>query len=372
MKLQRAEMKTIRIPLREPFHISKYTFEYCVGHIIQLTSEDGTVGYGESVQLETPWYSAETLKTSSIILRELMLPTILSGEADTASGLLRELDYIQGNQQSLSAIDTALLDIDAKKAGLPLWKFIGGVNDRVSVGASIGLLPEQALLGKIEEYLSNGFRRIKVKIMPGNDIRVVEAIRNRLPGIDLTVDANAAYTIQDKDIFLALDTFGLSMIEQPFGNGDLIEHAELQQLIKTPLCLDESVHDMRQIQAAVALDACRIINLKPPRVGGPSSVLEMLRFLKECRVGAWIGGMLETGVGRMLNLTCATLDGVCYPSDLRPPSDYLFEDITDAPFTMRDGYMHLPQTPGLGVQPNPDKLERYTTDTFVLGGGKYL
>lgn len=369
MKLQRVKMKTIRIPLREPFHISKYTFENCVGHIIILTGEDGTVGYGESVQLETPWYSAETLKTSSIILRELMLPAVLSGEADTASGLMKDLAYIQGNQQSLSAIDTALLDIDAKRAGLPLWKFIGGVNDRVSVGTSIGLLPERELFGKIEEYLSNGFRRIKVKIMPGNDIRIVEAIRNRFPGIDLTVDANAAYSIKDKDVFLALDAFGLSMIEQPFGNGDLIEHAELQRMMKTPLCLDESVHDISQIQAAVALEACRIINLKPPRVGGPSSVAEMLRFLRKRQVGAWIGGMLETGVGRMLNLTCATLDGICYPSDLRPPLDYLFEDITDAPFVMQDGYMRLSQTPGLGVQPNPEKLARYTTDTFVLGGG---
>ncbi len=366
MKLERVQMKTIRVPLREPFHISKYTFESCVGHIVKLTSEDGVVGYGESVQLETPWYSAETLKTSSIILQELMLSALLDSEAATADRLMDELAYIQGNQQSLAAIDTALLDIDSQKAGVPLWRYIGGNSSKVAVGTSIGLLPESQLFQKIDEYLANGFRRIKVKIMPGSDIRVVEAIRRNYPDIDLTVDANAAYTIQQKDVFLALDEYQLSMIEQPFGNGDLIEHAELQQMISTPICLDESVHDMSQIQAAVALGACRIINLKPPRVGGPSNVLKMLQFIKRRNVGAWIGGMLETGIGRMLNLTCASLDGICYPSDLRPPLDYLQADITDASFDMADGYMTLSDTPGLGVQPDPDRLEFYTVDSFEL------
>lgn len=366
MKLDKVEMNTIRVPLREPFHISKYTFESCVGHILKLTAEDGTVGYGESVQLETPWYSAETLKTSSIILRELMLPSLLGCRAETAGVLMEELAYIQGNQQSLAAIDTALLDIDSQRAGLPLWRYIGGTQNRVPVGTSIGILPESELFQKIDEYLASGFRRIKVKIMPGSDVRVVEAIRRKYPDIDLTVDANAAYTLRDKDIFLALDGYRLSMIEQPFGNGDLIEHAELQQMMQTPICLDESVHDMSEIQAAVALDACRIINLKPPRVGGPSNVLKMLRFIKKRNVGAWIGGMLETGVGRMLNLTCATLDGICYPSDLRPPLDYLLEDITDASFAMTDGYMLLSDTPGLGVQPDPDKLRFYTVDSFEM------
>lgn len=366
MKLDRVQMKTIRIPLREPFHISKYTFESCVGHIVKLTSEDGIVGFGESVQLETPWYSAETLKTSSIILRELLLPALLGNEAAKADGLMEELAYIQGNQQSLAAIDTALLDIDSQKAGVPLWRYIGGSNSRVPVGTSIGILPKDQLFQKIDEYLASGFRRIKVKIMPGNDINVVEIIRAKYPDIDLTVDANAAYTLKDKDVFLALDEYRLSMIEQPFGNGDLIEHAELQQMMQTPICLDESVHDMSEIQAAVALDACRIINLKPPRVGGPSNVLKMLRFIEKRNVGAWIGGMLETGIGRMLNLTCASLDGICYPSDLRPPLDYLQEDITATSFDMADGYMLLSDTPGLGVEPDPNRLEFYTVDSFEL------
>ena len=156
------------------------------------------------------------------------------------------------------------------------------------------------------------------------------------------------------------------MIEQPFGNGDLIEHTVLQRQLKTPICIDESAHNINQIKATLALGSCRVVNLKPPRVGGPRNVSKMTQYLQSQGIGAWIGGMLETGIGRSLNLACASLEGINFAGDLRPPLDYLSDDITNAPFHMAEDQMKIPEAPGLGVLPDPEKLERYTVETFLF------
>jgi len=366
MKIINAELIVYKIPLKETFKISKNIFSHANGIIVKLIGDNGTFGIGESIQLETPWYSHETVEASFVILRDVLLPEIINVEATSYENLFSRLNWVQGHNQSIAAVDTALLDLASKECNLPLYKYIGGLKNYGTVGTSLGINNEEILTKKIRESISSGYKRIKIKIMKDHDIEVVKSIMEKFPDINLMVDANADYSLEDIEIIKELDNFNLMMIEQPFGNGDLVEHAELCKTIKTPVCLDESIHDINDAKMAVAMASCDIVNIKPPRVGGLTRVKEMLDLLQKHKISAWIGGMMETGVGRAANLAGATLEGINYPSDLRPPLDYLIEDIVDFDFEMKDGKMELPEKNGLGVEINYEKLKKYTIKEYSL------
>lgn len=366
MRIEKIDLITIRIPLKEPFQISKNIFNDTVGILVKLYADNGYVGIGESIQLETPWYSHEILDTSVIMMANIIVPLLLKQEVNSPLDLRLKYDWIVGNNQAITAFDTALWDISAQMADEPLYKHMGGVRNFGTVGTSLGIQSEVVLMKKIEKSIEEGYQRIKVKVKPGNDNDILASIRNAFPDIRLMVDANASYSLKDIDVFKKMDQFNLTMIEQPFGNGDLIEHSQLLQSISTPICLDESIHDLNDSRMAIALSACQIVNIKPPRVGGPTRVLTMLELMKKNQISGWIGGMMESGVGRAMNLACATLDGIDYESDLRPPSDYLIEDIVDFNFELKGGKIFLPEKSGIGVSIDQEKLKRFTIEVKVF------
>ncbi len=356
MKIVSAEITGIKLPYSSVFSISKYTFyDYC-GYILKLFSDDGLIGFGESVQLLTPWYSAETFKTAKTVLLEHILPSFIGKQYNDEHELLQSLEWIQGQHQAKAAVECAICDIAAQQKNMPLYKYLGGTSAVVKSGVSIGLQPQDELIRTIQRYLDGGYTRIKVKIAPGKDIDVIESVRKNFPNISLMADCNAAYTKKEFDLLKRLDDYELLMLEQPLANGDLIEHSELQSMMKTPICLDESVHTMADAVLAVELNSCKIINIKPPRVGGPLHVANMLKMLKRENVGAWIGGMMETGVGRLMNMACATLPGITLPGDMRPPLDYLKNDIVTNKFNAVNGELTLSENIGLGANVDEEFL----------------
>jgi len=364
--IEKIEAYKVRCPLREPFKISTHIFNETVGIILKLTADDGTIGWGESIHLDTPWFTHESLESGYLLLRDQFLPAIHRVSAVSIEELRGTFNWVQGNNQSLGGIDCALADIAAQQAGLPLYRYLGGTTNRVAVGTSLGIKPEDELYRSVEKSQREGYRRIKIKIKPGSDAEMIAGVRARFPGMGIMVDANAAYSLEDLPMFKKLDELGLLMIEQPLANGDLVDHAKLQKQLQTPLCLDESAKNLDEVKSAAALGSARIINIKPPRVGGPGRVVEMLAFIREAQLGAWIGGMMETGVGRLLNAACGTLAGINYPGDLRPPLDYLALDIVDNRFDNVDGDLVLDDTPGLGAVVNEERLLRFSVDSFSL------
>ncbi len=364
--IESIEAYKVRCPLREPFRISAHVFNETVSVVLKMTADDGTIGWGEAIHLDTPWFTHESLDAGYLMLTAQFLPAIHKVPVHSIEDLRSSFDWVQGNKQSLAAIDTALADIAAQQAGLPLFRYLGGTTNRVAVGTSLGIKPEAEMYQSVEKSAGEGYRRIKVKIKPGNDVAMIAGIRARFPEVNIMVDANAAYSLADLPVFKRLDELGLLMIEQPLANGDLVDHAMLQRELKTPLCLDESVKNFEEARSAAALGSARIINIKPPRVGGPRRVIEMLDFLRGASLGAWIGGMMETGIGRLMNAACGTLPGINYPGDLRPPLDYLAEDIVLNDFKIIDGDLVLPETPGLGAQIDEQKLARHTVAHFSL------
>jgi O-succinylbenzoate synthase len=262
---------------------------------------------------------------------------------------------------SKAALEAAILDAWLKANGLSLSAHLGAVHDHVPCGVSVGIASSvEAMLEEIQGYLAEGYRRVKLKIEPGRDLEVVRSVREALPGTPLSVDANAAYTLTDVSLFEALDELDLLMIEQPLDEDDLLDHAVLQSRIRTPICLDESIRSAGDASAANPLEACRVINIKPGRVGGLLEAKRIHDVARVAEVPVWIGGMLETGVGRAANLALAAMPGVTLPGDTSASDRYFLDDITE-PFVLdADGTMAVPKGPGMGVEPRPDRLEECT------------
>jgi O-succinylbenzoate synthase len=255
----------------------------------------------------------------------------------------------------------AFLDAELRAAGRSLPEHLGAVSDRVACGVSVGIAAStEQLLEQVDGYLSQGYRRIKLKIEPGLDVERVAAVRDAHPDIALSVDANAAYALDDSDVFRALDAFDLLMIEQPLHQDDLVQHAELQRRIRTDLCLDESIRSAADASAAIGLGACRVVNVKQGRVGGVLEAKRVHDVALRADVPVWCGGMLETGIGRATNLALAGLQGFTLPGDTSASDRYFADDITE-PFVMDpDGTMAVPRGPGIGVTPRSDRLEATT------------
>jgi O-succinylbenzoate synthase len=269
---------------------------------------------------------------------------------------------VRGNRMAKAAIETACWDLEAKQLGLPLWKHLGGERREIPCGVSIGIqnTPE-GLLDKIERELAAGYQRIKIKIKPGWDVNIVEFVRKSFPDIQLMVDANSAYTLADVDLFRGLDHFRLMMIEQPLAHDDILDHAALQRQIKTNICLDESIRSSADAAHAIALGACRVVNLKLGRVGGYAQAKEVEGVCHTGNIPVWCGGMLESGIGRAHNIAMATLGGFTLPGDVSASSRYWEEDIIDPPVTVsRVGTITAPEKPGIGFDVNVARIEKLT------------
>jgi O-succinylbenzoate synthase len=361
------ELRMIGLPLVRPFRTSFGTATEKVCVLVRAETDRGE-GWGECVADLEPGYSEEFNEGAWLVIRDHLAPALLAAGDVAIADLDRVLGHVRGNPMAKAAVVDAVVDAELRADGVSCAAWLGGDRRRVECGVSIGIAETtEALLEQVAGYLEQGYRRIKLKIEPGLDVDRVAAVRGAHPEIALSVDANAAYTIEDVDTFRALDAFGLLMIEQPLHHADLVRHAELQRAIETDLCLDESIRTAADAVAAIELGSCRIVNVKQGRVGG---IVEARRVHDVCLaagVPVWCGGMLETGIGRALNLCLAALPGFTLPGDTSASSRYFRDDITE-PFVMApDGTMAVPSGPGIGVTPRPERLEATTIRVERVG-----
>ena len=363
MIISSIELREIRLPLIHFFETSfgRTTERRII--LIRVVDKDGAEGWGECTAGEGPFYYEEWVEGAWPTLSEFLAPMIVGQEIQTAAGASDLMRAVRGNRMAKAAIETACWDLEAKTLGQPLWKHLGGVRKEIRCGVSIGIQDSpEALLDKIQKELAAGYQRIKIKIKPGWDVKIVERVRESFPDIALMADANSAYNLHDVALFKELDQYGLMMIEQPLAHDDIFDHAKLQTEIKTPICLDESIRTREDAEHAMALGSCRIVNLKLGRVGGHWHARRLERTCREKGVPVWCGGMLESGIGRAHNIAMATLEGFTLPGDVSASERYWHEDIIDPPVTVsRRGTIAAPDRPGIGFDVNLERIESLTT-----------
>jgi O-succinylbenzoate synthase len=365
MKIESVELRTVALPLKSPFRTSFATEYDKEALLVKVVCED-TEGWGECVAMTEPLYSSEYLTAAADVIRRFLAPRLFAGKDLGADDVARVLAPVKGHRMSKAALEMAVLDAELRERGEPLARRLGAVVDKVPSGVSVGIMdsiPE--LLDFVAGYLDEGYVRIKLKIEPGWDVEPVRAVRERFGDIPLQVDANTAYGLVDAMHLAKLDAFDLLLIEQPLGEEDIRQHAELAKLIRTPVCLDESIVSAEHAADAIALGACRIINVKPGRVGGYLESMRIHDLARAYGVAVWCGGMVETGLGRAANAALAALPGFTLPGDVSGSDRFFAEDITP-PILMREGYVDVPTGPGLGIEPDPDHLARFTTGVETL------
>jgi O-succinylbenzoate synthase len=366
VKLSGLELRRVAMPLVAPFRTS-FGVEHERDVLLVRAVTPDAEGWGECVAMGEPLYSAEYVDGAAEVIRRFLVPPVAALPTVDAHAVEPLFARFKGHPMAKAAVHTALLDAQLRAAGMSFATFLGAVKPAVPAGVSVGIMdsvPE--LLAAVESYLDAGYLRIKLKIEPGWDVDPVRAVRERFgDAIALQVDANTAYTLADARQLARLDPFDLLLIEQPLAEDDIRGHAQLARLIRTPVCLDESITSARAAGDAIALGACAIVNIKPGRVGG---YLEARRIHDVCvahGVPVWAGGMLETGLGRAANVALAALPGFTLPGDTSASDRYYARDIT-APFVLEDGYVRVPTGPGLGVAPDADRLAEVTTSTEWL------
>jgi O-succinylbenzoate synthase len=350
MKIERINLYNISMPLRSPFETSfgRSVTRDCI--LIEVFS-DGLVGYGECVADRDPGYSSETTLTAWHILSDFIVPNILGKQISTPQDFPGLFHFIRGNQMAKAGFEMALWDLKGKMDRCSLRQLLGGGKKQVSVGVSVGIQASpQALIEVVQDYLSQGYRRVKIKIKPGRDVIETETVRKAFPDLQLQVDANSAYSLESASALLLLDDLKLLLIEQPLAEDDLWDHSRLQSQFKTPICLDESIISARHARQAIEMNACQIINIKAGRVGGLSEAVAIHDLCYARGIPVWCGGMLETGVGRASNLALASLPGFTLPGDISGSDRYYMQDITKEVFTLNpDSTITVPDEPGLGV-----------------------
>lgn len=363
LHLERIELREIELPLKSPFETSFGCTTRRRILIVRVFDQTGASGYGECVAPEGPFYNHETVDTAWLITARYIAPLLTRACVETAVEVNAALSPIRGNQMAKAGVEAAVWDLEAKMAGRPLWQHLGGVRDEINCGVSIGLQETtETLIDKVGNELDCGYQRIKIKIKPGKDIQLVEAIRGRFPSITLSVDANSAYSLNgDLGLVKQLDQYDLLMIEQPLAPGDLVDHAKLQREIRTPICLDESICNLSDARHADELGSCRIINIKLGRVGGHTEVQLIQAYAIEQGIPVWCGGMLEAGIGRAHNIALSTLPGFTLPGDVSASGRYWEEDIIEPPVTVSPtGTIKAPTGNGIGYEVNENRIEALT------------
>ncbi len=368
MKIEKIELRHIKMELVSPFTSSMGT-EYAEEHIIVRVDGEGFTGWGESVAESTPFYSYETVTTAWHILQDFLIPAILGKNISSIDEAIKSYEKVRGHKMAKAGLEAALWDLFAKSKNISLSKMMVGIHasgsgtrNKIDVGVSIGIQSSVSdLIKKIEGYLAEGYKRIKIKIAPGNDIQLVKAVRKEFPNILFQVDANSAYELKHIDLFKQMDDYNLLLIEQPLGYEDIYDHSKLQRELKTPICLDESIHSLDDTRAAIELDSCRVINIKPGRVGGFTESKLIHDYCASKNIPVWCGGMLESGIGRAGNVALASLPNFTLPGDISASKRYYKEDIVEPEFVVnKDGTMDVPTKPGIGVEVDMKMLEKVT------------
>lgn len=366
MRVCRAVLREVPLELKELFEISSGGTK--ARRLLLLTLEAGGVeAWSECVAGETPGYSYETTDTAWHVLTRWLLPEIVGTEVEDGRSL-EPAPWLRGHPMAKAAVEMAGWDLEAKRRGVPLGELLGGTAFGVPVGVSVGIQrTDDALLAKVEGYLAEGYRKIKIKIKPGRDVEVLRKVRDHFPQAPLMADANSAYDLSgDLSRLKAMDDLNLMMIEQPLSYNDLLDHAALQRQMRTSVCLDESVCSPGDARLALHLKSGRIINIKPGRVGGFKSSIAIHDACRAAGWPVWCGGMLESGIGRAHNVALASLPGFTLPGDISDSRRYWIEDLVSPEFKMKGGCMPLPDGPGIGVIPRADRINALTTRKCVI------
>ena len=366
LEVEAVDLIRLRMPLVAPFRTSFGT-EVSRDVLLVRVLAGGVEGWGECVAMERPLYSSEYVSAAERVIAEHLLPRLLAAGRTAADGVAGVLGPVKGHRMAKAAVEMAWLDAELRTVGRSFAEYLGATRDRVDCGVSVGIMESTGdLLDAVGSYLDQGYRRIKLKIEPGCDIEPVRAVRSRFgPSIPLQVDANAAYSLADADHLARLDDFDLLLIEQPLPEEQLLAHARLAALLRTPVCLDESIVSATVAGEALDMSACSIINIKAGRVGG---YLEAKRIHDLCigrGVPVWCGGMLETGIGRAANVALAALAGFTLPGDTSASDRYYRRDLT-APFVLDNGTLAVPNGPGLGVEILRDVIDELATSTQTI------
>lgn len=360
IRIEQVILREIRIPFLHFFQTSFGRSDFKEALLVEVRGE-GLVGWGECVASEDPFYSYEDCATAWHILRNFLVPLLADEAASEPEGFERAAAPVRGHPMAKSAVECALWDLQSQAVGRPLWQMWSGQRRHIPCGVSIGIqegIP--ALLEKIGKEVADGYRRIKIKIAPGWDLEVLEAVRNRFPEVPLMVDANAAYTLEDVSRLKQMDDFDLLMIEQPLHYEDLLDHSRLQSELRTPVCLDESIRHLGDAILAHHLGACGVINIKMGRVGGPLEARRIHDFCLEKQMPVWCGGMLETGIGRAHNVALSTLPNFSLPGDVSASRRYFAEDLIEPAVEVIDGMIQAPDAPGIGYRVNRERVHRVT------------
>ncbi len=360
------ELRLVKLPLLNPFTISTGTMVSKTFPLLTLRSGD-LEGYAEGVVDPLPDYLDETIASSMMLLRDGILPPLVGNSFENPAAVEQTMSHWRGHQMTKALVEMAFWDLWSKWLGLPLKAALGGIGDKVDVGVSLGIGDIRGTIERAKAHHALGYKRVKLKIMPGHDVELVAAVRAAMPDVRLSVDANAAYSLSDMSVMRGLDKFGLEYIEQPLAWNDIHDHAVLQSRIDTAICLDESIRSSIDARKALQSDATRVINIKVGRVGGHQEARRIHDLCASYGLPVWCGGMLEAGIGRAHNIHLSTLPNFRKPGDTSSSSRYFARDIIKESLEAVDGTMVVPPGPGIGVHLDFDFLETMTLSKEEFG-----
>lgn len=373
ISIQAVTLHRMVMRLKDPFTTSFGTFQDKEFFVVEMEDKTGAIGFGESAAFASPWYSEETVETNKHIMEQFLIPLLLESPIAHPDDVSKRFESIRRNNMAKAALEGAVWDLYAKRNHNPLYKELGGTKQQIEVGISIGIQPTaKDLVQVVEQYVNEGYKRMKVKIKPGADYDMLKEVRRHFPSILLMADANSAYTLDDISTLKKLDDLDLMMIEQPLAHDDIIDHAKLQSELVTPICLDESIHSFEDARKAVELGSCRIINIKIGRVGGITESKKIHDYCAQQGIPVWCGGMLESGIGRAHNVAITTLPQFVMPGDTAGSSRYWEKDIIEPEVIVNNGVIHVPNKPGIGYEINRQVLEQYRVDKIVFSNKNIL
>jgi O-succinylbenzoate synthase len=361
MRIDAVEVYHVALPLIYPWRTA-YGEDDAIHSVLVKMVSGPYEGWGETTALRAPTYSPETAMSVYHVISEFLAPLLVRRDIERAEDLLDIFKWFKGNPFAKAGPEIAWWSLKAEMEGRPLHELIGGRFRKVDAGADFGIQDSyDMLLEKIQEACDKGFKRIKLKVRPGWDLEMLKLVRSTFPGQTFHIDCNAGYTLDNIDLFKKIDRLGLAMIEQPLFHTDLLEHAELQKQIETPVCLDESITSVRSFQWALRLQSCRFLNIKTGRVGGLSVAVKLHQMAKDAGIPCWVGSMLESGIGAGILVELATLENFTYPGDLFPSRFFYVEDLTERELVLNEDCTFTPsRVPGTPYKPVMKRIEAAT------------
>lgn len=366
MFIRQIELFLIEQQLKIPFKTSYGQYEKRESIIVKLVDSDGEEGFGEVVAFSEPWYTEETIQTSLHIMQDFLIPILLSSQFSHPNEVANAFKQFKGNPMAKAGLEGAYWDLYCKQNSISLANALGGEKREIAVGVVVSINEPNKMLKQIDNYQKEGYERFKIKVSRENDYKIVSTIRESFPNISLMIDANSDYSLEDLDQLKRLDEFNLLMIEQPFGEREFLNHAILQNELSTPICLDESIYSLEDVKIAHALKSCKVITIKPGRVGGLSESVNIHDYCVEHNIPIWVGGMIESGISRIQNVALASLPGFTIPGDISASSRHWEQDIITPEVILKNGRVKVPTDIGLGIKVNEERIRRLAKQVLTL------